>query len=380
MKKFLSLALALALCFSLTVPAFAANKAGDTTITDANGTYTLSKPILYTISRSELEKINMDSVSVFIQDEPIDEDYFGSARSYLRENFFDEASTIYAVPEGTNIELPDGILTSDYISIDLEFKNGTCYATEANTALFSGLTSVKLSDTEYLAKIDLELANPTDNGSWGSSPNEINAGAIYFYVTGNTAASNPFAGNTPNASESTPTTPTFTDVAANAYYANSVAWAVDKGITAGTSKTTFSPNSTCTTAQILTFLWRSQGSPEPTSKTNTFTDIQESDYFYKAALWAKEKNIISKDSTVFGGNTPCTRSSAVLYIWRATGFPAATKASSFTDVAATTIYAPAVDWAVEQGVTSGTSKTTFSPDTTCTRAQIVTFLYRAFSK
>lgn len=157
-------------------------------------------------------------------------------------------------------------------------------------------------------------------------------------------------------------------------------WAVDKGITAGTSKTTFSPNSTCTTAQILTFLWRSQGSPEPTSKTNTFTDIKESDYFYKAALWAKENNIVSRDSTVFNGNTPCTRSSAVLYIWRATGFPAATKSSSFTDVATTTIYAPAVDWAVEQGVTSGTSKTTFSSDTTCTRAQIVTFLYRAFSK
>lgn len=172
----------------------------------------------------------------------------------------------------------------------------------------------------------------------------------------------------------------FSDVVKTDYFADSVLWAVDKGITAGTSKTTFSPNSTCTTAQILTFLWRSQGSPEPTSKTNTFTDIKESDYFYKAALWAKENNIVSRDSTVFNGNTPCTRSSAVLYIWRATGFPVATKSSSFTDVATTTIYAPAVDWAVEQGVTSGTSKTTFSPDTTCTRAQIVTFLYRAFSK
>lgn len=172
----------------------------------------------------------------------------------------------------------------------------------------------------------------------------------------------------------------FNDVVKTDYFAASVLWAVDKGITAGTSKTTFSPNSTCTTAQILTFLWRSQGSPEPTSKTNTFTDIKESDYFYKAALWAKENNIVSRDSTAFNGNTPCTRSMAVLYIWRAAGFYAAEKHSNFTDVAATTIYAPAVDWAVEQGVTSGTSKTTFSPDTTCTRAQIVTFLYRAFSK
>ena len=142
----------------------------------------------------------------------------------------------------------------------------------------------------------------------------------------------------------------------------------------------FSPNNTCTTAQILTFLWRSQGAPEPTGKTNPFTDVTENDYFYQAALWAREKNIISADSTAFNGNAPCTRSAAVLYIWRAAGFPAAENTSNFADVAATTSYAPAVDWAVAQGVTSGTSGTTFSPDTICTRAQIVTFLYRAFSK
>ena len=194
------------------------------------------------------------------------------------------------------------------------------------------------------------------------------------------SASTPKPTPTPTPSVTAEKVGGFNDVVKTDYFADSVLWAVDKGITAGTSKTTFSPNSTCTTAQILTFLWRSQGSPEPASKTNTFTDIKESDYFYKAALWAKEKNIVSKDSTAFNGNTPCTRSMAVLYIWRAAGFYAAEKHSNFTDVAATTIYAPAVDWAVEQGVTSGTSKTTFSPDTTCTRAQIVTFLYRAFSK
>lgn len=187
--------------------------------------------------------------------------------------------------------------------------------------------------------------------------------------------------DTPSQSEPqpTPTVGGFKDVKSTDYFADAVAWAVSQKITAGTSADTFSPNSTCTTAQILTFLWRAKGSPEPTSKTNTFTDIKESDYFYKAALWAKENNIISKDSTVFNGNTPCTRSMAVLYIWRSAGFPAAEKTSSFTDVAATTLYAPAVDWAVEAGVTSGTSATTFSPDTTCTRAQIVTFLYRAFA-
>ena len=171
----------------------------------------------------------------------------------------------------------------------------------------------------------------------------------------------------------------FNDVLETDYFAASVLWAVENSVTSGTTSTTFSPDDTCTTAQILTFLWRAKGSPEPTSKTSTFTDIKESGYFYKAALWAKENNIISKDSTAFNGNTPCTRSMAVLYIWRAAGFPAAEKTSSFTDVAATTPYAPAVDWAVEAGVTSGTSATTFSPDMTCTRAQIVTFLYRAFA-
>lgn len=171
----------------------------------------------------------------------------------------------------------------------------------------------------------------------------------------------------------------FNDVLETDYFAASVLWAVENSVTSGTTATTFSPDDTCTTAQILTFLWRAKGSPEPTSKTSTFTDIKESGYFYKAALWAKENNIISKDSTAFNGNTPCTRSMAVLYIWRAAGFPAAEKTSSFTDVAATTLYAPAVDWAVEAGVTSGTSATTFSPDMTCTRAQIVTFLYRAFA-
>ena len=171
----------------------------------------------------------------------------------------------------------------------------------------------------------------------------------------------------------------FNDVLETDYFAASVLWAVENSVTSGTTSTTFSPDDTCTTAQILTFLWRAKGSPEPTSKTSTFTDIKESGYFYKAALWAKENNIISKDSTAFNGNTPCTRSMAVLYIWRAAGFPAAEKTSSFTDVAATTLYAPAVDWAVEAGVTSGTSATTFSPDMTCTRAQIVTFLYRTFA-
>lgn len=248
MKKLLSLTLTLALSFSLTVLAFAANKAGDTMITNANGTCTLSKPILYTISRPKLEEINMDFVSVFTNDKPINENYFGSVQSYLRNYFSAKVATIYAVPEGTNIRLPDGIPTSDYILINLALKSGTCCATEANTVPFFGPTSAKLSNTEYLVKIDLELINPSDNDSWGSNPSKVNAGTVRFYVTRNTAASNPFTDNILNTSGSTSTTPAFTDVAADTYYANLVVWTADRSITTGISKTTFSPDGTCATA------------------------------------------------------------------------------------------------------------------------------------
>ena len=365
MKKFLSLAFALALCFSLTVPAFAANKAGDTTVTDKSGNiYTLSKPILYTIPVSDLEAIQ------------------GS--SYILNRIKEETSGVYAVSTGTVITAPNGGWIDSMLGVWLTQEGDACKVDEDDGGGYPW-KSFEYEDGSQglLAAHFCKSGGAIDESTGYLTSDAVNNGMIAFFVPWDETAGSPFTSKSTPSTPSKPSTPTgqtFTDVAANAYYANSVAWAVDKGITAGTSKTTFSPNSTCTTAQILTFLWRSQGSPEPTSKTNTFTDIKESDYFYKAALWAKENNIVSRDSTVFNGNTPCTRSSAVLYIWRAAGFPAATKASSFTDVAATTIYAPAVDWAVEQGVTSGTSKTTFSPDTTCTRAQIVTFLYRAFAK
>lgn len=166
----------------------------------------------------------------------------------------------------------------------------------------------------------------------------------------------------------------FNDVLETDYFSDSVGWAVEKGITAGTSETTFSPNATCTTAQILTFLWRSQGQPEPTIKSQ-FTDVKEGDYFYKAALWANEKGLVS--GSLFGGNTPCTRAMVMTYLWKLAGSPSA-PAASFADVPGNSEYAPAVAYAVSEKITAGTSETTFSPNQTCTRGQIVTFLYRAF--
>lgn len=171
---------------------------------------------------------------------------------------------------------------------------------------------------------------------------------------------------------------TFTDVDSGAYYHDPIQWAVEKGITTGTSRTTFSPGATCTRAQIITFLWRAAGSPEAQSSDNPFDDVKDTDYYCKAALWAYEKGLVS--GTSFGAFDNCTRASTVQYLWQAAGSPAAAAGTAFSDVASGAEYAQAVAWAVEQGVTAGTSRTTFSPNAACTRGQIVTFLHRAFAK
>lgn len=168
----------------------------------------------------------------------------------------------------------------------------------------------------------------------------------------------------------------FNDVRETDYYADPVLWAVENGIAAGTSKTSFSPSTTCSRAQVLTFLWRSQGEPEPGIE-NPFSDVSGKNYYYKAALWAYEKGLIG--GTAFQGDTPCTRGDAVSYLWKLAGSPSVSPAG-FTDVPDTADYAQAVAWAVEKGVTSGTSKTTFNPLVVCSRGQIVTFLYRTYGK
>lgn len=167
----------------------------------------------------------------------------------------------------------------------------------------------------------------------------------------------------------------FSDVPAGAYYAVPVEWAVGRDITSGTSAATFSPDSTCTTAQILTFLRRAKRSPEPAGAASAFTDIQESDYFYKAALWAKENGLAA--GTAFNGDTPCTRYAVVTYLWKLAGQPEPAGGNPFTDVPDGV---QPVVWAVEQGITAGTSATEFSPSEVCTRGQIVTFLYRAYAR
>lgn len=173
------------------------------------------------------------------------------------------------------------------------------------------------------------------------------------------------------------TTSSFTDVPAGAYYADAVKWAVAEGITSGTSPTTFSPNNGCTRAQMVTFLWRAAGSPEPESDYGPFRDVPKDAYYRKAVLWAAGEGITSGTSpTTFSPNATVTRAQTVTFLWRWEGEPEADQRSGFRDVPTGQYYSQAVSWAVEAGITNGTGTTTFSPGQTCTRAQIVTFLWR----
>ena len=174
-----------------------------------------------------------------------------------------------------------------------------------------------------------------------------------------------------------PQTGVFVDVATGSYYENAVDWAVENGITQGTDDTHFSPDGICTRAQAVTFLWRTAGSPEPETRTMPFTDVPVGSYYYDAVLWAVENGITEGTSnTTFSPNMTCSRAQIVAFLWRSEKSPAAGTANPFADVKSTAYYAGAVLWAVREDITKGTTSTTFSPDADCTRAQIVTFLWR----
>ncbi len=169
----------------------------------------------------------------------------------------------------------------------------------------------------------------------------------------------------------------FTDVPANAWYAGAVAWAVEQGITSGTSDTTFSPNVSCTRAQMVTFLWRASGTPE-IGTTSPFSDVSADAYYYDAVLWAVEQGITGGTGDgKFSPDAPCTRAQMATFLWRANGSPKVTGTTPFSDVSAGTYYCNAVLWAYEQNITNGTGGGKFSPDAPCTRAQMVQMLKNA---
>ncbi len=171
----------------------------------------------------------------------------------------------------------------------------------------------------------------------------------------------------------------FTDVPEGAWYADAVEWASRKGYAAGTSDTTFSPNTDCTRAQCVTFLWRAHNKPEPKSTVSPFTDVTDPNaYYYKAVLWAVEEGITTGTSaTTFSPNAVCTRAQAVTFLWRAAEKPEAAVDAPFTDVKDSDQFAGAVAWAYQEGIAQGKPGAAFAPSSSCSRATIVTFLYRA---
>ena len=170
----------------------------------------------------------------------------------------------------------------------------------------------------------------------------------------------------------------FSDVSTSAYYYEAVKWAQEKDITGGIGNGLFGPNQPCTRAQIVTFLWRAAGSPEPKSMSS-FSDVSADSYYAKAVAWAVENGITTGTGDgKFSPDATCTREQAVAFLYRASGSPAVSGGSAFSDVAANAYYADAVAWVEKNGVTGGIGGGLFGSGNTCTRAQIVTFLYRAY--
>ena len=172
----------------------------------------------------------------------------------------------------------------------------------------------------------------------------------------------------------------FVDVVPDSWYTAPVDWAADEGVTSGTDATHFSPDAACTRGQMVTFLWRTMGRPEPKSSANPFTDVNVNDYYGKAVLWAVENGVTQGvGGGLFAPDATVTRAQVVTFLWRTQGQPAASGTNPFRDVPAGEYYAVPVLWAVANNITQGTSSNTFSPNDPCTRAQIVTFLYRALA-
>ena len=181
-------------------------------------------------------------------------------------------------------------------------------------------------------------------------------------------------------SNGNPQTGVFVDVAEGSYYEEAIDWAVEKGITNGVSSNMFAPNDPCTRAQIVTFLWRAAGSPAPNSMSS-FTDVPADAFYAKAVAWAVENGITSGTGEgKFSPNSTCTRAQAVTFLYRASGSPAVSGKAEFSDVSSTAFYADAVAWAAKKGITTGIGGGLFGSDNDCTRGQIVTFLWRAMAE
>ena len=245
-------------------------------------------------------------------------------------------------------------------------KNGTVTSSHRTAAKGTAVTLTAVPDQGYV----LDTLKAVDSKNQEIKLTEKN-GKYTFTMPSDKVTISPIFRSETTASENP-----FTDIHAEDYYYDAVLWAAQKGVTGGTSDTTFTPDGACTRAQAVTFLWRAAGSPEPKT-LSSFADIPADSYYAKAVAWAVENGVAKGVSdTLFAPDTACTRAQIVTFLWRAQQSPSAGSANPFADISTDAYYADAVLWAVENGVAKGMSSTAFAPDANCTRAQIVTFIYR----
>ena len=299
----------------------------------------------------------------------IDDTVQMTARDFV--NFLQDAKTSYRKS------------TLDYVKFDVSGKNVSSYAYGGLYRSYSSYSTGKLADS-------------TDKFYYEPSRTQYDLADVAYHTTRWAEAGKtvyiPFTVYGTKGEEASGTmaitiaqTMNFTDVKAGDFFYEPVKWAVNNKITNGTSSTTFSPYKTCTRAEIVTFLWRAAGEPEPTITRNPFKDVNAVTHssYYKAILWASQKNITSGTSaTTFAPDQVCTRAQIVTFLYRYAGQPSGYYSNPFKDVSSTNeaSYYNAILWAVGKGITTGTSTTTFSPYASCTRGEAVTFLYRYVNK
>jgi len=346
-KKFLSLALALVMSLGLALPAMAAE------VVSADPAY------VYEFSNEPIGTVEIESKPFFV----LPDDTTISCKGKPDYDIVIEYSGIY---------IEDG-----QIRLDAFIDVGTAEDGKIKGGNYSYVSRIGASGHTWDTFNDMYIRIITESTvqllGLTIAPYDPETLPIASDQAIAAAQTNPQATPQPSSSG---TSASFADVKASDYFAAPVAWAVENGIASGTGSNKFSPNEECTIGQIHTFLWRAYGEPEPTVE-NPFGRQVAGHYFEKPSIWAYEKGLYT-DSIYFSGYS-CTRSMAVQYMWKAAGKPAPTKMASFSDVPPDAYDAQAISWAVEQGITSGTSATTFDRYGICTRGQIMTFLYRSLA-
>ena len=281
------------------------------------------------------------------------------------------ASIPVATDAGVSETCPDSTFT---VSASAQ-GSGSVKSSASSATVMKGASVTFTAQPESGYRLDHWVVNGENAGSAATLTLTVDANTTVIAVfTQIPSSGGSTGGSTTEPADETP----FTDVSADSPYADAILWAAKNGVTQGKTATTFGPSDPCTRGQIVTFLWRAAGSPAAKGTATVPADVAPGSYCYDAVAWALENGITKgTTATTFSPEDPCTRGQAVTFLFRAQGGSASGAATAFTDVAAGSYCADAVAWAVESGVTKGTTATTFSPEDPCTRGQIVTFLFRA---